>query len=174
MPILHHEAHRAFLQLGGIKAQPEGRGALACHAIRGLDLQNGLKSRDAGPDAGDGEQAFGSQRQGIGAAVEPGFGPGRRGAGIDHGDPQARLRQGNSQGGAVQPAACDQNIGVQHHADQYGATRGFVHAPKCRRKGNALYAFGVETGAKGNEVYSFGGGWVQPGHAEPYGCLLVG
>ncbi len=80
VPILNHEAHRAFLQLGRVKAQPKGKGALAGAAVAGGDFLDGLEGGDAGPDAGHRQKAFGGQRKGIGAAVKTAFGAGGGGA----------------------------------------------------------------------------------------------
>ena len=41
--VLQHEAHRAFLDLGGVEVQEERRGALARAAVAGLDLQDRLR-----------------------------------------------------------------------------------------------------------------------------------
>ena len=41
-PIFDHEPHRAFFQFGMVKGQEKRRGALACAAIAGLDLQDRL------------------------------------------------------------------------------------------------------------------------------------
>ena len=132
-PIFHHEPHRAFFQFGMVKGQEKRRRALACAAIAGPDLQDRLHlGLQPGPDANRGQQPLGGDRQRIGAAVKPHIGPRWGGACVDHHHPQARLRQGQPQGRAIQPAAHDQNIGIMFHMPQYGPPGGIVHAPPCR------------------------------------------
>ena len=50
--VLDHEAHRAFLDLGGVELKEKGRGAFAGAPVAGLDLKDRLDAaRDPVPDA---------------------------------------------------------------------------------------------------------------------------
>jgi hypothetical protein len=131
--VLEHVAHRAFLDLGMVEVEVERARPFARAAVGGLDLEDGLRvALERVPEAERVEHPDRGQRQRVGAAVE-GVVRARLGRErIDDDRGEAALSQRQREAGAVQPAADDQDVRVNHHAPDYGPRRGIVHAVRGR------------------------------------------
>ena len=99
--ILHHVAHRAFLDLGMVEFEHEGRWAFARAPVRHLDLEDRLGvSGDPAPDAQHLEEPLRGEGERIAAAVELPFARARRG-GVHDGDRQPARGEREGERGAV-------------------------------------------------------------------------
>jgi hypothetical protein len=123
VPVLQHEAHRAFLDLGGIEGRKNG--AAPRPPARPMAGSSGSAApcrrpapRRRSPSTA-GPRRWPAHRPARRTPLRPGPG----GAGVDHRHAEPALRQRQGQGGAVQPAARDQDVGVPCHAPFIARTR---------------------------------------------------
>lgn len=107
-----------------VEGQHEGRGAACGGAVGGHHPEDRLGLRcEPVPEAERREQPLRGQRQRIGAAVEARLCALRRGAPVHDRDGKAVARQREGEGGAVQPASGDQDVGsLGHGANMAGVT----------------------------------------------------
>ena len=135
--VLEHVPHRAFLDLGMVELQPEGRGrAFARAPVADPDLVDRLRAVcDAIPHADIAQQPDRRDGERIGTPVEPGVAAHGFAERVHHRHVKARAGERERERRSIEPAADDQDVAVACHGSNMAARAGL-----SMRRGTATVA----------------------------------